>query len=176
MEGFNLIQHGCPPCMLTYFQILRQYETYSPEMIDRLVIINGTTSKFKLCIWTYRLFNNIYFLNVLAPPTIRVLFEPLVRSAVNANTIRSINLKIFGTERAAWKKYLLKFIDEDQLEDNFGGKVIRVFEEREFTGNNSRIIFPRWIWNTFSQQNKLTYWKIRTHASIFILRISFSLH
>lgn len=41
LEGFNVFQHGCPPCMITYVRILRSYRRYWPEMIDRLIFING---------------------------------------------------------------------------------------------------------------------------------------
>lgn len=41
MEPFNLIQHGCSRCMLSYFNILRSYEQNYPDMVDRLTIING---------------------------------------------------------------------------------------------------------------------------------------
>jgi len=100
LDGFNMVQHGCPRCMLTIFDVLRSYEQFYPGMIDKIVIIN-------------------------APPTIRVLMGPVVRSAVSGGTLGSVNLKIIGTNRAEWRKYLQRFIDEDQLTEDFGGKRFR---------------------------------------------------
>jgi len=101
LDGFNMVQHGCPRCMLTIFDVLRSYEQFYPGMIDKIVIIN-------------------------APPTIRVLFGPLVRSAVSGGTIGSVNLKIIGTNQNEWKRYLMNLIDENQLTEEFGGTRIRV--------------------------------------------------
>ncbi|ODM93185.1 SEC14-like protein 2 [Orchesella cincta] len=97
LDGFNLVQHGCPRCFIGILTFLRSYESHFPGLTDRIVIFN-------------------------APQTLQTL-RPLVRSAISGHTRR--HLKLFGTNKAEWQKYLLEFIDKDQLTEDFGGTRIR---------------------------------------------------
>ncbi|ODN06055.1 SEC14-like protein 2 [Orchesella cincta] len=72
-------------------------ETHFPGLTDKIVIFN-------------------------APATIQAV-RPIVRGAISGRTRGNIHL--FGTNKAEWQKYLLEFIDAEQLTEDFGGKRIR---------------------------------------------------
>ncbi|CAL8068098.1 unnamed protein product [Orchesella dallaii] len=97
LDGFNLVQHGCPNCVVGTLSFLSSYENHFPWLTDKIVIIN-------------------------APPNIQAILQAL-RSAITDRTRRQI--KIFGTDKNEWQKYLLSFIDKDQLTEDFGGTLVR---------------------------------------------------
>ncbi|CAL8068094.1 unnamed protein product [Orchesella dallaii] len=100
LEGFNLVEHGCPRCFLGIVTFLQSYESHFPGLTDKIVIFN-------------------------APPTVQAV-RPIVRQAISTHTRRHI--KIFGSNKVEWRRYLLDFIDEDQLTEDFGGTRIRYSE------------------------------------------------
>ncbi|CAL8068092.1 unnamed protein product [Orchesella dallaii] len=98
-EGFNLIQHGCPRCFLSIVHFLNSYENNFPGLMDKLIVIN-------------------------APRSIQVV-APIVRAT--SSTFES-RVQLFSTNKAEWVKYLLEFIDEDQLTEEYGGSRVRQSE------------------------------------------------
>ncbi|CAL8109311.1 unnamed protein product [Orchesella dallaii] len=97
LDGFNLVQHGCPRCFLGIISFIQSYENHFPGLTDKIVIFN-------------------------APATIQAV-RPIVRGAISSRTRGNIHL--YGTNKAEWQKYLLQFIDAEQLTEDFGGKRIR---------------------------------------------------
>ncbi|CAL8068084.1 unnamed protein product [Orchesella dallaii] len=93
LEGFNTVQHGCHKCVLGIVRLLQSYENHFPGLVDKIVIFN-------------------------APPTIEAI-APLIKKSITSDLDRHI--KVFGSNKAAWKQYLNQFIDEDQLPEDFGG-------------------------------------------------------
>jgi len=97
LEGFNLITHGCPRCVLGIISFLQGYESHFPGMTDKIVIFN-------------------------APATIQAL-RPVVRGAISSRTRG--NIHVIGTNKPEWQQFLLKFIDSAQLTEDFGGTRVR---------------------------------------------------
>jgi len=97
LEGFNLITHGCPRCVLGIINFLQAYENHFPGMTDKIVVFN-------------------------APASIQAI-RPVVRSALSSRTRG--NIQVIGTNKPEWQQYLLKFIDSEQLTEDFGGTRVR---------------------------------------------------
>jgi hypothetical protein len=94
LHGYNLRQHACLLCFPTYFEWTNNYERNYPQTFGNFYMIN-----------TPRIFQPLLEL-------LRGIFTPHTRKA----------LKVYGPNKQEWVPELLKFIDEDVLIQQYGGK------------------------------------------------------
>ncbi|CAL8099405.1 unnamed protein product [Orchesella dallaii] len=93
LDNFNLAQHTCGPCAAGFLQFLRSYENHFTGSADQIIMIN------------------------VAP-----LFEfvlQVVKSTVTPQTRDAMH--VFGKNKPLWGKYVLEFIDKNQLTPEYGG-------------------------------------------------------
>ncbi|CAL8085636.1 unnamed protein product [Orchesella dallaii] len=93
MENYNLIQQGCPQCMVFFVSIVQTYENHYPGFANNMVLFN-TPAIFELVL-----------------RVIRPLMSQVSRDA----------LKVYGQDKAQWSKALLKIADKSQLRPEYGG-------------------------------------------------------
>ncbi|CAL8098288.1 unnamed protein product [Orchesella dallaii] len=92
-DGFNVIQHGCPLCLPLWIQFIQIVESYYPQALDELIIID-------------------------ASPAIQVVLEA-IRPFLSRTTRDAI--KIFGPNRAKWMAYLDDKISKAERRPKYGG-------------------------------------------------------
>ncbi|ODM90082.1 SEC14-like protein 2 [Orchesella cincta] len=92
-EGFNVIQHACPLCLPLWIQFIQYIESYYPEALDELIIIN-------------------------APPTIQVVLEA-IKPFLTKTT--SDGIRIFNPNKAKWMEYLDAKMSREERRKPYGG-------------------------------------------------------
>jgi len=92
LENFSVTQQGCIQCLPAIFTYF-QHQVYYPNLADNIVLVN-TPSLFEVVLRVLR--------PIMAPET-------------------RVALKVFGTNKPQWQKFLRDIIAEDQLNRDFGG-------------------------------------------------------
>lgn len=118
--------------MIAIIDVIRLYEKYYPEVIDKITILNSkgqhsfpflclplSENVFIFCKATFTTLPCLFFIS--APIYIKALFEPLIHAAITRSTLDSVKLKLLGNDRNEWRRYLLQTIDEKQLPEEAGG-------------------------------------------------------
>jgi len=91
-EGGSPIQHFCLKCVTIYLRGIQVYDKYFPGCAEKIVSIN-----------------------------IPQVVQPMVRGVIrHLSPISRNSLKIFGTDKPVWQKYLLEFIDRSHLPKELG--------------------------------------------------------
>jgi len=93
LDGFSIRRNACPACMPVLIRWAITMESYYPQFTQEIIFIN-------------------------APSIVQVPFNVL-RSFVNADT--RDQLKILGSNKEQWMKYLDERVDRNQRTQRYGG-------------------------------------------------------
>jgi len=87
MDGYNLAQHACLPCLPFYTTLSTTLEARYPGTAERVVFVNA--------------------------PTVFEVVLSLIRGVLSSQARET--MKIYGTDRKLWESKLLEFIDRSQF-------------------------------------------------------------
>ncbi|ODM91443.1 SEC14-like protein 2 [Orchesella cincta] len=96
MNNYNVLQHGCVPCLPFYIYLVNSYEKHFPGNADKIMLIN-TPPVFEVVL-----------------SVIRPLMSPLTRRA----------LKVYNQDKSQWQPQLFKYVSPSELPPEYGGTKI----------------------------------------------------
>jgi len=116
-SGFNIRQHACFACLQGLAEFGLLLESRYPNLAHEIIYVNGNVYQSEIIFPTI-----LNFFQLQTVPRSFVTFLSTIKPIAPPSHKAQLELlHMFGYDKAEWKLYIKKVVDDDQIPTSFGG-------------------------------------------------------